>query len=184
MGSEEYRNSGVPERHKHFRPITDNKNEKWGQVYEAIKLRILSGAIFAIIGTRGSGKTQIGASLVGYVTLELDRGGMYRKAFDMFLRIRQAMNEHGDSEKSAVAEFSKPFFLVIDAYEVRGETAFENRILDHIIDLRYDAVKPTLIISNDTPDQFSKSVGPSIIDRITETGGIIPMEWDSFRGGE
>jgi DNA replication protein DnaC len=181
MGKEEYKNSGVPERHRAFRPAVDNKNEMWGRTYEAIKAKLPTGAIFAAIGTRGAGKTQLGAALIGHVALDLDRGVMYRKAFDMFLRIREAVHGKSDSEKAAVSEFSKPFFLVIDAYEVRGETAFENRILDHIIDLRYDAVRPTLIISNDTPEQFSKSVGLSIIDRIKETGGIIPMEWESFR---
>ncbi|HJZ06366.1 MAG TPA: ATP-binding protein [Patescibacteria group bacterium] len=181
MGKEEYKNSGVPERHKSFRPVTDNKNEKWGKVYDAIKEKIPTGAIFAIVGTRGAGKTQLGASLVGYVAMILDRGVMYRKAFDVFLRIREAMHEKGDSEQAAVKEFSRQFFLVIDAYEVRGETEFENRIMDHIIDLRYDAVKPTLIISNETPEKFSSSVGPSIIDRIKETGGIIEMDWESFR---
>jgi DNA replication protein DnaC len=91
------------------------------------------------------------------------------------------MREVGGSEKEAVREFTRPYFLVIDAYEVRGETAFENRILDHVIDLRYDAMKPTLIISNDTPEKFSQSVGLSIIDRIKETGGIVEMNWGSFR---
>lgn len=151
------------------------------QAYTAIKGKMQTGGIFAVIGNRGSGKTQLGASVVGHVTIDLDHTAMYRKAFDMFLRIREAMNEKGDSERAAVAEFSRPYLLVIDAYEVRGETPFENRVMDHIIDLRYDALRPTLIISNETPEQFSKSVGPSIIDRIRETGGIISMDWKSFR---
>ena len=181
MSREDYDASGVPERHRKFRPLDDNKSEEWIQVYNGIKKNIQTGAIFAIVGTRGAGKTQIGASLIGYITLELDRTAAYRKAFDIFLRIREAMNDRNDSERAAVHEFVKRYFLVIDAYEVRSESSFENRSLDHIIDLRYDALRPTLIISNDTPESFSKSVGLSIMDRIKETGGIIEMNFKSFR---
>jgi len=181
MSREDYENSGLPIRHKNFKPVNDNKHTEWSKVYEKIKGLIENGSIFAILGTRGSGKTQIGASLIGHVALNLDRSVMYRKAFDVFLRIREAMKMPGDSEQNAVKEFIKKYFLVIDAYEVRSESQFENRTIDHIIDCRYDAVRPTLIISNDKPEGFEKSIGPSISDRIAETGGIIEMNWKSFR---
>jgi DNA replication protein DnaC len=119
--------------------------------------------------------------LIGYTALKLDLSAMYRKAFDVFLRIREGMKAQGDSEKKAIEEFTSPFFLVIDAYEVRSDSDFENRILDHIVDKRYDNMKSTLILSNDTVQNFEKQVGPSICDRIRETGGIVEMAWQSFR---
>jgi len=180
MSTEDYDTSELPKRHKKFKP-GDNSHESWGKAYDKIKRLIDTGAIFAIIGTRGTGKTQIGACLIGHVAINLERTVAYRKAFDVFLRIREAMKLSGDSERKAVSEFVKPYFLVIDAYEVRSESPFENRTLDHIIDRRYDSVHPTLIISNDTPESFTKSVGVSICDRISETGGIIEMNWESFR---
>ncbi len=180
MSKEDYYNSGVSERHKSFRP-EESTNDDWKRVYYAIREKIETGAIFAVVGNRGVGKTQLGSSLIGHCAFNLDKTAMYRKAFAIFLRIREASSMKGDSERAAVKEFVNPFFLVIDAYEVRGETPFEDRTLDHIIDLRYDAIHPTLIISNDTPESFSKSIGSSIMDRIRETGGIIEMSWSSFR---
>lgn len=181
MSIEDYENSGVPKRHMNFRPETDNVDKNWMRVYTKIKDTVDKGSLFAIVGNRGTGKTQIGSSLIGYVTINLNMSAMYKKAFDIFLRIRESMNAPGDSEIKAVNEFINKFFLVIDSFEVRSETPFENRILDHIIDRRYDLVKPTLIISNDTLDNFVKIIGPSVVDRIRETGGIIEMSWQSYR---
>lgn len=182
MGKEDYENSGLPSRHKWFRPNEHNQHEQWRNVYEKVKNIIHTGATVAVVGNRGSGKTQLGAALIGYMALEKDRSVMYRKAFEIFLRIREAIKVPGDSEVKAVESFIKRYFMVIDAYEVRGDTPFENRMLDHIIDKRYDAKHPTMIISNDTPMGITESLGPSIMDRIRETGGIIEMSWSSFRG--
>jgi len=181
MSKTHYDVSGIPMRHRDFRPKIDNKNEKWQSVYEHMKSRIQSGALLTALGGRGAGKTQLGVSLIGYVALELDLTCLYRKAFDVFLRIREGMKAPGDSEKKALDEFLSPFFLVIDAYEVRSDSDFENRVLDHIIDKRYDNLKSTLIISNDTAAKFSAQIGPSICDRIRETGVMAEMNWESFR---
>lgn len=180
MGKEDYEVSGLPRRHKFFRPV-QSTNKKWLSIYDKIKNSLAVGSMFAVVGNRGTGKTQLGASLIGYVAFDLDKSVIYRKAFDIFLRVRESYKVDGDSEKKAVDFFVRRYFMVIDAFEVRGNTDFERRTIDHIIDLRYDMAFPTLIISNDTPKGFSDAVGPSIIDRLRETGGIIEMNWDSFR---
>jgi DNA replication protein DnaC len=71
--------------------------------------------------------------------------------------------------------------LVIDAFEVRGDSQFENRMMDHIIDKRYDAMLATIVISNDKPEVLSSALGQSIMDRIAQTGGMIEMDGESFR---
>ena len=99
-----------------------------------------------------------------------------------FLDVREAMRSNEKSEKTAIRSFSLPRLLVIDAMEVRGETDFENRILDYVIDLRYDSGMDTILISNQTKEEFSKSVGPSIISRVHQVGDTIECNWPSFRG--
>jgi DNA replication protein DnaC len=181
MSKIDYSTSGVPLRHRSFIPGTDSTSEQWSAVYDKIKGVIEKGALVAVVGSRGTGKTQLAAALIGYTALKIDKSCMYKKAFDMFLRIREAMKTTGDSERAAIEEFIKPYLLVIDAYEVRSDSDFENRMLDHIIDKRYDNLKTTIIISNDTVQNFEKTIGVSICDRIRETGGIIEMVWGSFR---
>jgi DNA replication protein DnaC len=100
---------------------------------------------------------------------------------EIFLRIRESLKAPGDSELAAVKEFIRPRVLVIDAFEVRSETPFENRELDHIIDKRYDDSNATIIISNHTIKEFTNQVGPSIADRMRENGGIVTLTNSSFR---
>jgi DNA replication protein DnaC len=181
MSNRLYDASGVPLRHKDFDPSVDNQVPEWKSLYEKLKLKINSGALIGLVGNRGTGKTQLGVSLIGYATYVLGKEALYRKSLEVFLRIREGMKSTTESERTAVDEFVKPFLLVIDAFEVRGDTEFEDRLLNHIIDKRYDLMKSTVIISNDTRDVLQKQLGPSICDRMNENGGICEMVWRSFR---
>lgn len=175
--------SCIPSRHKEFEADQSNSCE-WTEKYEVLKNKIRQGCLLAILGNRGTGKTQLATCLMKYAMSEVGghpKSTYYTKAMDIFLRIRQGLRKDGDSEKAAVEYYLKPYLLVIDAYEVRGETDFENRTLDHIVDKRYDNLQSTIIISNHTREVFKKQVGASICDRITETGGVIELIYDSFR---
>jgi DNA replication protein DnaC len=170
----------VPTRLRGFRP-KDSKSEEWSKFYEGIKSKVASGCIFGICGIRGCGKSQLACCILGHTKTKLKKSAEYWKAQDIFLTIREAMNTKGDSERKAIDGFVKPFSLVIDAYEVRSDSDFENRMMDHIIDKRYDDMKTTIIVSNDTVQSFSKFLGPSTVDRMAQTGGIVELKNKSFR---
>ena len=85
------------------------------------------------------------------------------------------------SEAAQFDKFTGPNLLVIDELAVRGETPYEDRVLTHILDSRYDAKRDTILISNQEPQNFTAIIGDSIRDRMHETGGIIECTWDSFR---
>lgn len=110
------------------------------------------------------------------------RSCLYAKTLDFFLDLRGTYQKDAESEGTALDRFMRPDLLVLDEAGVRGETDFENRMLTHLIDHRYDGIKDTLLISNQRPDEFAKSIGPSISDRLRECGGIIECTWSSFRG--
>ena len=169
----------LPNRLKQFRPI-DSQSTKWTALYENIKNGLFNGCLLALYGKRGPGKSQMGVCLIRHCCAN-GRTALYKKAMDMFLRIRMAMKESSDSEYKAIEEYIKPFLLVIDAFEVRGETPFEDRLLNHIIDKRYDELKSTIIISNDKKEDFKSVLGESIVDRMRETGGMVELNWESFR---
>jgi DNA replication protein DnaC len=169
----------LPERHKGF-AVADNTDPSWADLYSRASARLFEGIMLGLVGVRGSGKTQLAVCLVRDCCRR-GRSAHYSKAFDIFLRIRQSMRPDGDSEARAVSELVKPYLLVIDAFEVRGDTPFENRVMDHIIDKRYDAVKSTIIISNDTAAGLKQALGESVVDRMRQCGGIVEMGKKSFR---
>ena len=177
-----YRAAGIPKRHQNFR-TTDNESQHWAESYSKIKAVIHECGIAGVLGKRGTGKSQAAASAIGYTCQDMGRNALYTKAFDVFLSIRNGNNANSETtEKQEVEKYLKPFLLVIDAFEVRGDTDFENRVLDHIIDRRYDAQRPTILISNEEKAPFIASVGVSTIDRLREGGGLIEFTGESFRG--
>ena len=180
-----YELSNIPKRNVDFKPLEDNKNVRWLKLYDNIKNGLKHSPIVCLIGDRGEGKTQLGCSIIGFCCMKLCKSALYTKSFDIFLEIRAGMKgQDGKSEISSIEKFLKPYLLVIDAFEVRGETAFENRTLDHIIDKRYDAEKATIIISNDKKPELEKILGPSIISRMQQIGGIVEMKTEFFRNQE
>lgn len=179
-----YKNSGVPKRHNQFRPI-DNKNEQWQTHYDFFKEKIEDGGIFVLFGDRGQGKTQLSCSVIGFLTTKLEKSALYKKAQDIFLEIRAGMKgQDYKTEVSSIEDFIRPYLLVIDAYEVRGETDFENRMMDHIVDKRYDGLKATIIITNDKKENISKSLGSSIVSRMVESGGALELKDCNFRANK
>jgi len=174
-----WESSGIP--HRHTIAYRDMPNAgPWAQELEKINKKQGEGFLCVLMGRRGTGKTQMSVCSIHNACENL-RPSMYIKAQDLFISLRQAFRKDGDSEAEIIRQFTDPRFLVIDAMEERGETPFENRLLNHIIDKRYDNCDDTLLITNQTPEAFEDSAGPSIISRIHETGGKIVCDWDSFR---
>jgi hypothetical protein len=54
-------------------------------------------------------------------------------------------------------------------------------LLFTLIDARYNDMKDTVLLDNNEPAQFEATMGPSIISRLNEAGGLIHCNWASFR---
>lgn len=145
------------------------------------------GAIIVLSGTRGTGKTQIACELIKGVCENhpvIPQGGTiaeYIKAMDLFSSIRATYETKGVSEESAINRYILPILLVIDEFQERAASQFEDRVMTHIIDRRYDLMRDTVIITNLEPKMFAVQAGASIMDRIRETGSIIECKWPSLR---
>ena len=139
------------------------------------------GVMLALIGARGPGKTQLAVCAMHRACRSLQTT-RYVKAMDFFSEIKGAYQGGAkDTERSVLSRFCQPRLLVIDGVEERGETAWEDQMLTHVLDKRYDDMKDTILIGNLKPEEFVRSVGSSVESRLRETGGIIVCEWPSFR---
>lgn len=181
--------------------------EPWTQALNKLTDKLRTGFLAGLVGLRGTGKTQMASALIinclkprlistshyeydyekrDHVTKTRKRyytsSAKYITAMDIFLCIRSTYKPASKAtEESVIAEMTSPKLLVIDEVQERSNTEFEDRILTHIVDIRYCNKLDTLLISNLLPDEFAKSVGPSIASRCNETGGIIECAWESFR---
>lgn len=174
-------NALVPKRHAEIiNTIADQAEGPWLERFETLRSRLGEGFLVGIVGSRGTGKTQLG---VGLINARCLRGFecRYIKLLDLFRVIRSCFREGGPDEVQMVKQFTGYALLVIDEAHERGHTDFERRTLTNILDHRYDAKLDTILLSNETAEAFAASVGPSVVSRINEVGEVIECNWPSFR---
>lgn len=156
------------------------------------------GAIVALVGPRGVGKTTIGfqlalARLLGeWRRYERDGGPVslpltpYVKLTDLLARFKALYADFGTNDPERLAAARDGFcrndsLAVIDEIHECSELRAAPRLLTDLIDRRYAAKRDTLLITNQTAEEFAASIGDSIYSRLTEHGAILKCEWESWR---
>jgi len=171
--------SGVPRKHVKMYGKCE-KDGEWAVKKNALLGMSGSGFIALLTGSRGSGKTQMVVDLI-VESCKSQKSAVYIKAMGFFLEVRETYGSKNKSERQVIEQFKRPGLLVIDEVHTRGESKWEDNLLTHLIDLRYDDGSDTILISNLSKDSFVKSVGSSIADRARESGGVVVCDWPSFR---
>lgn len=176
-----YQRAGVPRRHREC--VVDNQASprEWVRARDRLISKLGGGFLIALVGDRGPGKTQLAQQAVVMTTKGHGRSALYVRAVTIFLELRATFGQDGQSELDVISRYREPSLLVIDEMQDRGESAWEDRMLRHLIDLRYGDMRDTILIANLKPGAMQESLGASICDRLRETGGIIECTWRSFR---
>jgi len=147
------------------------------------------GAI--LVGKTGTGKTHV---VCGILRATMERLPAFFSEFAtayqervLYTTVSRMVQDIRDSwqnrsEKDARQKFKAPRLLVVDEIGAQSGTDFERNTLFDIIDARYGAEKPTILVSNLPMDQVETLVGERVIDRMREDGGkVFIFDWDSHR---
>ena len=179
---EAWRSADVPKRHQKQVTADPHSLFPWSKKLTMLRVRLGSGFLIALLGTRGTGKTQLAAELIRYrIWTAEDKRCLYTRAADIFIAIREAYRRDGPGEQDQILRFVEPQLLVIDEVNIRGNSAWEDSLLGSLIDKRYGDTSDTLLISNQLEEDFRHTIGESIYSRLAETGGIVVCDWGSFR---
>jgi len=173
--------STVPARYAQTPEADKSPNGAWSEKLEKFSAMLGNGCMLSFIGNRGSGKTHLAAELIRR-TCANGRSARYIRAMTFFIEVKDTYgNDSTFGEKDIIERYMRPHLLVIDELQERGATEWEDRLLVHLMDLRYGAKLDTILISNLTRKQLETSLGPSVVDRMRETGGITELNWSSLR---
>lgn len=158
------------------------QGDQWRQLL--VKLSKVSGTGFlvAIVGPRGTGKTQLGVEIIRKFAARFpDRTSRYATAMDIFVDLKDTYRSQGTREKDVRYRYASYGMLVIDEIHNRSDNNWEQMMLNDILDIRYRQMLDTLLLGNIKADQLQDYLGPTIADRMRETGAVEKAVWKSWR---
>ena len=182
-----------PERH---RAQIDLVGDEWTATYQKALQTANACGIVALIGGRGTGKTQMAWQIAKNIRLanvntvnrdsgftkEINRPAIYRTAMEIFVELRSTYAPKAEkTEWQLMKEYENAALLVIDEINVTTGNNFEDLKMTAIMDKRYQRLRPTILIGNVDLQQFIDRMGKSVINRIEEDGIILSCNWQSYR---
>lgn len=185
----------------HIKRIAPN----WGckaqeQAFHTVKATCrMTGAIVALVGIRGVGKTSIAAELMRErieARLEYFKEdqrdspepfgpGRYAKLSELGVMFKPLYADFGSRNPEELIErfdaWCRLPLLCLDEIHEAEDLKAQMRLLTDLVDRRYAKKVDTILISNHSADQFKSEINPSILSRLSEHGAIIQCEWPSWR---
>lgn len=137
-----------------------------------------TGAGMIMNGRVGTGKTHLACAVLA--ALAPKHRVRYTTAGNAIRFVRSAWGGNGQ-EGDKYRELATLDLLVIDEIGVQHKSESEQVILTEIINMRYEKVLPTIVISNENRDGIKALLGERAFDRM-RGGLLIPFEWESRRG--
>ena len=142
-----------------------------------------SGSTLFFCGSVGTGKTHLAVSILKSLYIDQHIRGKYITVMQMLREIRNTYNRNSDkTEQQIIDKYINFPILVLDEVGVQLGTDNEKMLIFEIMDGRYQAVRPSIIISNLSIKNMETYLGERVIDRLrSDDGGLIVMDWKSYR---
>ena len=150
--------------------------------------------VLILCGDRGRGKTQMATYLASRKAVNRRAMGWehqpkakvprYYSAHDLMQAIRGEFSDIKDQCQQSLMTLGNASgcsLLVIDEFSELMGSDYNKRTLTNLLDRRYRAMLPTIIITNTHSDAVADEVGRSIYDRCNESGATVDCDWASYR---
>ena len=145
--------------------------------------RLEAGGGMVLCGKPGTGKTHLAASIANHVIQKFCKAVVFSSVISAMRRVKSTYSRDSqENESDAIKAYTMPDLLILDEVGVQFGSDAEKMILFEIINIRYQNMKPTILISNLPHNELNDYIGERVVDRMREGGGaIIPFDWESYR---
>lgn len=140
------------------------------------------GTCLIFCGDVGTGKTHLAVG-IAHAVLEQGRQAVFTSVLRAARSVKETYSKgSGKTEAQAIRDLVEPDLLILDEVGVQFGTDAEKIILFEIINGRYEAARPTIVISNLAVKELEAYLGARSFDRLREGGGrLVVFDWESFR---
>ncbi|MCU4609153.1 ATP-binding protein [Acinetobacter ursingii] len=172
-------NSGLKKRYIHcgFKnfSITKVAQEDAVNHCQCFAQKLISGEScnLALLGSSGTGKTHLSASIIRNILHSSFRSVRYFISAEIAQKMMDSWSDHSSSEDEIIRQLTSFALLIIDEYGLHDRHEKRLEMVHKVLYSRYDQMKSTLLISNFSLAQFEKDVGTRLWSRLHENGLMI-----------
>ncbi|WP_248891017.1 ATP-binding protein [Citrobacter freundii] len=145
--------------------------------------RLQKGGGLVMCGKPGTGKNHLALAIARHAITEHQSSAVFTTALKIAREYKSTWSKGSTrTEDDVIRYFTKSDLLIIDEVGVQFGSDAEKLIMFEIINTRYERMKPTILISNQTKEELAAFIGERVIDRMSDGGGCtLSFTWDSYR---
>jgi DNA replication protein DnaC len=150
---------------------------------DGFEQRRARGGGLLLLGGPGTGKTHLACAILAQV-IQAGHTGLFLPVSGALRIIRDAFSPRGQrTESEALALLTAVDLLVLDEVGVAiGNAATRRAMLFDVLNDRYGAMRPTILIGNLTFAELERHLGERIMERLMDLGSaMVPFTWSSHR---
>jgi DNA replication protein DnaC len=126
-----------------------------------------------LIGTPGTGKTHLSASIIRNILHNSTKSARYYTSAEIAQKIMDTWSDSSRSENELIRHFTSFDLLVIDEYGLHDRHEKRLEMIHKVLYSRYDNMKSTLLISNFTLQTMQQDLGVRLWSRLHDNNLIV-----------
>lgn len=141
------------------------------------------GRCAVFVGRPGTGKTHLACG-IAHAVMRQGYTALFATVLQALRIIKDAWGRGAlMSESQAIRQLVMPDLLILDEVGVQYGTETEKTLLFEILNARYEARRPAILLSNLETKDMQAYLGARVMDRMREDGAVVTtFNWESHRG--